>query len=58
MQAEGPENLVTEIGQDGELGETCWTHQNGEIAKSGIIKPDGSIVYDDAPDYSRCASMD
>ena len=57
-QAEGPEELLTEIGQDGPLGDTCWSHQNGEIAFSGIIKPDGAIVYDEAPDMARCPSMD
>jgi hypothetical protein len=50
--------LLMEIGSDGELGGTCWTYMNGEIARSGIIKPDGTIVYDDAPDYSRCTPMD
>ncbi len=57
-QAEGPEKLLAEIGQDGPLGDTCWSHQNGEIAFSGIIKPDGTIVYDEAPDMTRCPSMD
>jgi hypothetical protein len=52
------EILIKEIGSDGELGDTCWTHSNGEVAMSGITNIDGSVVYDDAPDYSRCASMD